>query len=146
MAASGIAGLKRPLGLSVPQDILVLPPPPDIPMTTAAFFGKNGGWWGRWKSPQVKGGYEAILIIREIKNASEARIVYLVPDYPDWYVSALRWETAATFTTRPDGKLVLRVPYSPAATTMDFWIEGKKMKGIIYGRYMRSDIILQPLT
>jgi hypothetical protein len=112
----------------------------------ATFFGENGKWWGRWKSPQVKGGYDAVLIIREIRNESEARIIYLVPDYPEWYVTAMRWETSAAFTTRTDGRLVLRVPYSPAATTMDFWWERTQMKGIMYGRYMRSDITLRPLT
>ena len=110
----------------------------------AAFFGTNGAWWGRWKSPQVNGSYDAILIIREIKNGAEAEIVYLVPDYPAWYVTARRWETTASFTTGPDGTFVLRVPYIPAATTMDFWLEKGQMKGIMYGRCMQSDITLQP--
>jgi len=67
-----------------------------------------------------------------------------VPDYPEWYVSALQWESTGTFTTRSDWKLVLRVPYSPSATTIDFWMEENRMEGIMHGRYLRCDITLNP--
>ncbi len=137
---------ERPSGVSVPDDISAERPSAAIPQNIAAFFGKNGIWWGQWKSPQVKGGYDAILVIQQIKSAFEARITYFVPDYPAWYIAASRWETLATFVTGPDGRLVLRVPYAPAATTMDFWLHQKQMKGIMYGRYMRSDITRRPLA
>ena len=146
MSHSIISASKGTTGIVVPGDVPVLRPSAGMPGSVASFFGENGRWWGHWRSPQVKGGYDAILIVREIVGDSEALIVYLVPDYPQWYVTATRWETTATFTTREDGKLVLRVPYPPAATTMDFWLKDREMKGIMYGRYMRSDIVMRPLV
>jgi hypothetical protein len=122
-----------------------VPPPVGLPPAVAAFFGTNGAWWGTWKSPQVKGEYDAILILREITSDKQAEIAYLTPDYPTWYITASRWEATASFVTRDEGVLVLRVPYAPAATTMDFWFEGARLKGIIYGRFMRQDITLTPL-
>jgi hypothetical protein len=146
MVYPGRSEPEGPAGISVPDDITALPPAAVIPVSVTAFFGKNGMWWGRWKSPQVKGGYDAILIIREIISDEQAEIAYLTPDYPNWYIPALRWETKATFVTRDNGTCVLRLPYAPAATTIDFWFEGTQPRGIIYGRFMRQDITLRPLA
>ncbi len=134
-----------PRGVSVPKEIVVAPPRIGLAPAVTAFFGANGTWWGTWRSPQVKGGYDAILIIREIASDEEATITYLAPDYPNWYITASRWDTTATFVAREDGARVLRVPYAPAATTMDFWFEGTELNGITYGRFMRRDIALRPL-
>jgi hypothetical protein len=86
--------------------------------------------------------------VREIKSNGpsdeQAEITYLTPDYPNWYITADRWETEVAFVIRDDGRFVLRVPYTPAATTMDFWFEGALLKGITYGRFMRRDIVLKP--
>lgn len=145
MLFSGLSGPEEPRGVSVPHEIVIGTPPAVITKRVAAFFGKNGMWWGTWRSPQVKGGYDAILIIREITQDERAEIVYLTPDYPNWYITASRWEATAAFVTRDDGALVLRVPYAPAATTMDFWFDGARLRGITYGRFMRRDITLKPL-
>jgi hypothetical protein len=137
--------LAAPRGVAVPEGIVVVPPPAGLSSVVAPFFGRNGMWWGTWRSPQVKGDYDAILIVREIASDEQAEIVYLTPDYPNWYITASRWEATAAFVTRDDGAHVLRVPYAPAATTMDFWFEGTRLRGITYGRFMRRDITLRPL-
>ncbi len=127
----------------VPADVTIVQPPADMPRHMAAFFGRSGVWRGMWRSPQVKGGYEALLIVSRMVTTCDtttADIVYVTADYPPWYVSALRYDITAAFTSASDGKLVLRVPYSPAATTIDLWMEGITMKGMMYGRYMRCDI------
>jgi hypothetical protein len=146
MVYPGRSEPEGPSGVSVLDDIVVLSPAAGIAESTAAFFGKNGIWWGTWKSLQVKGGYDAILIIREIISDEQAAITYLTPDYPNWYVAAQRWETNATFVTREDGTRILRVPYAPAATTIDFWFERTRLRGIMYGRFMRQDITMKPLA
>jgi len=138
-----------PNGIYIPTDLDVKVPGTNVSERVRLFFGKTGIWWGTWRSPQVKGSYDAVLIVREIKSNGpsdeQAEIMYLTPDYPNWYITADRWETEAAFVTREDGRFVLRIPYSPAATTMDFWFEGSSLKGITYGRFMRRDIVLKPL-
>lgn len=138
-----------PNGISIPTDLGIKVPDANLSERVIAFFGTTGMWWGTWRSPQVKGSYDAVLIVREIKSNGPsdelAEIVYLTPDYPNWYITADRWEPEGRFVTREDGRFVLRVPYAPAATTMDFWFEGALLKGITYGRFMRRDIVLRPL-
>lgn len=148
----------RPSGIEIPMDLGIKAPGTNLSDRVRAFFGRTGIWWGTWRSPQVKGSYDAVLIIREIKSKGPsdelAEITYLTPDYPNWYITAERWETEAAFVMRDDGRFVLRVPYAPAATTMDFWFDrpvglrpslAPELKGITYGRFMRRDIVLRPL-
>ena len=64
-----------PQDIVIPDDILVIPASSRLPQRTAAFFGITGKWWGTWKSPQVKGGFDAVLIIERLdETEAECRL------------------------------------------------------------------------
>jgi hypothetical protein len=115
-----------------------------IPSEIRVFFGSTGTWRGKWTSPQTKGSYEVTLVLKQFKAPDQVEVAYVTPDYPDWYITARRYETIARFIRRPDRGLVLSVPYAPAHTTMEFWFEGPALRGILYGRFMKSVITLKP--
>ncbi len=135
-----------PQGVAVPGDMRVHEPGPDIPDHLRAFFGRTGKWWGTWTSPQVKGTYDAILVVRKIVGEEEVLITYLTSAFPKWYIVESRWETTARFVRREDGRTVLRIPYDPAHTHIECWFERKDFKGIIYGRFMLSRIVWKPYS
>jgi hypothetical protein len=137
---------KAPQGVTVPDSMCIGESLADIPEHIKAFLGKRGKWWGTWTSPQVKGSYDVILVIRRIMNEEEARIAYFTSAFPKWYVEAGVWETIARFVKREDGKTILRIPYDPSHTHIECWFEGKEFKGIMYGRFMVSRILWKPYS
>ncbi len=136
-----------PQGLVLPTDILIIPPPPDLPRRVAAFFGRTGKWWGTWKSPQVKGGFDAALVIERLRE-DQADVLYVVPDYPPWYIQSGVCRATARIETRyPEReRLSLLLPYDPLKTTMECWFEGPEFKGIMYGRFMKQVIVWNVMT
>jgi hypothetical protein len=95
----------------------------------------------------VKGDFDAVLIIERLSEA-DANVVYIVPDYPPWYIKGCAWRIAARIATREaeSERLSLIVPYEPLKTSMECWFEGKEFKGIMYGRSMKQVILWQPLA
>ncbi len=136
---------KIPQGVVVPDSISIEEPPRDLPEKIRAFFGSTGKWWGTWASPQVKGGYDAILVIKKIKNGEEAEVAYCTPDYPKWYIEKGIWEATGKFVEKESGKIALLIPYERSHTHIECWFEGKEFKGIMYGRFMLSRITWNPL-
>jgi len=118
--------VQTPIGITIPDHIHIEYPSFDIQDRFKVFFGKTGKWWGTWASPQTKGGYDAILIIKQIKNLEEADIAYLTSNFPEWYVEKSLWETTAKFLKREDGRTSLLIPYNPWHTHIECWFEGKK--------------------
>ena len=136
---------KRPSGVAVPSDMLIEYPHYEIPANIKSFFGETGKWWGTWTSPQVKGSYDAILVIKQIKNHEETDIAYLTSAFPKWYVENSLWETTAKFVKKETGRTSLLIPYTPWHTHIECWFEGKAFKGVIYNRFMLSKITWKPL-
>jgi len=134
-----------PTGVTVPNDIIIENPHYDLPEKIKLFFGETGKWWGTWTSPQVKGGYDAILLIKQIKNKDEACVVYLTSAFPKWYIENSRWETNAKFVKKDTGRISLLIPYDPWHTHMECWFEGRTFLGVIYNRFMLSRIIWKPM-
>ena len=95
----------------------------------------------------MKGGFDAVLIIERLGEA-EAEVVYIVPDYPPWYIKGCAWRTAARIEKREaeSERLSLLMPYEPLKTTMECWFEGNEFKGIMYGRFMKQVILWKPLA
>lgn len=95
----------------------------------------------------MKGAFDAVLIIERLAEA-EADVVYVVPDYPPWYIKGCAWRTTARIMRREAERerLSLLVPYKPLATTMECWFEGNEFKGIMYGRFMKQVILWKPLA
>lgn len=135
-----------PSGVDIPDDMHIEYPAADIPERIKPFFGKTGKWWGTWTSPQTKGSYDAILVIKEITNPEEADIAYLASDFPKWYVEKHLWETKAKFVKKDNGRLSLLIPYNPWNTHIECWFEGKVFVGVIYNRFMLSQITWKPLS
>ncbi len=135
-----------PQDIAIPDDIHIVPPSPDLPERITSFFGTTGMWWGTWKSPQVKGSFDAVLIIERLCE-TEADVIYIVPDYTPWYVTALVWRATARIAIREAERerLSLLVPYEPLKTTMECWFEGSDFKGIMYGRFMKQVILWKTL-
>jgi hypothetical protein len=138
--------VKAPQGVTVPDGMRIDEPGPDVPEHIRAFFGKTGKWWGTWTSPQVKGSYDAILVIQRIVNEEKVRIAYFTSAFPKWYIEESVWETTAQFVKREDGKTILRIPYDPSHTHIECWFAGKEFRGIMYGRFMVSRIVWKPYS
>jgi len=139
--------VRGPQDIPIPDDILITPASSDLPERVLAFFGTTGKWWGSWRSPQVRGGFNAVLIIERLGEA-EADVVYIVPDYPPWYIKGSVWRTSARIEKREAERerLSLLIPYEPLKTTMECWFEGNEFKGIMYGRFMKQVILWKPLA
>lgn len=134
-----------PLEVEVPEDIAAMPPAPDLPDHVKAFFGKNGKWWGSWKSRQARGTFDAVLIVKSIENEGEARVIYLTPEYPRWYIPKGMWEAPARFYRKENGRVVLSLPYEPFGVPLECWFEVNVFKGSALMRFMRADILWKPL-
>jgi hypothetical protein len=63
----------------LPQEIKIVPPPPDIPPEVAAFSGR---WEGVWEGVRL----ESILIVEEI-NSQEAKVIFAWGDAPIWRIN-----------------------------------------------------------
>jgi hypothetical protein len=137
--------VHSPSGVAIPDDMHIEDPSVDIPERIKSFFGKTGKWWGTWTSPQTKGSYDAILVIKRIKNQEEADIAYLTSDFPKWYVEKTLWATTAKFVKKETGRTSLLIPYNPWHTHIECWFEGKVFVGVIYNRFMLSRITWKPL-
>lgn len=137
--------VHAPSGVAIPDDMHIEYPSADIPERIKPFFGQTGKWWGTWTSPQTKGSYDAILVIKRIKNQEEADIAYFTSDFPKWYVERSLWETTAKFLKKESGRTSLLIPYNPWHTHIECWFEGKVFVGVIYNRFMLSRIIWKPL-
>jgi hypothetical protein len=81
--------------VTIPDHVCIEAPLPDIPERIRVFFGKTGKWWGTWTSPQVRGSYDAILVIRTIVGIEEVRLTYSTSAFPKWYIEQGLWETTA---------------------------------------------------
>ena len=136
---------EQPSGIVIPEDILITPPKHDLPDEVKRFFGKTGVWWGSWKSPQTKNGFDTILIIQNIDDEANAVIVYVVPDYPPWYVSGGSRETKARFSRKTNGRISLLFLYEPFGYTMECWFENQTLKGAVHMRFMSAYIDLKQL-
>ncbi|MCX5812681.1 MAG: hypothetical protein NT178_09080 [Proteobacteria bacterium] len=134
-----------PSCITIPDDMHIEYPPVNTPEKIKSFFGKTGKWWGTWTSPQVKGSYDAVLVIKQIKNLEEADIAYLTSDFPKWYTEKSLWETTAKFLKKENGRTSLLIPYNPWHTHIECWFEGKVFVGVIYNRFMLSRINWKPL-
>jgi hypothetical protein len=132
--------VHEPSGITIPDDMHIEYPTVDIPEKIKSFFGQTGKWWGTWTSPQTKGSYEAILVIKRIKNQEESDIAYFTSDFPKWYVENSIWETTAKFVTKENGRTSLLIPYDPWHTHIECWFEGKAFVGVLYNRFMLSRI------
>jgi hypothetical protein len=135
-----------PTGVTIPDDMQIEYPFVDIPEKIKFFFGKTGKWWGTWTSPQVQGRYDAILVIKRIKNREEADIVYLTSEFPKWYIEKSLWKTTAKFLEKDNGRTSLLIPYNPWHTHIECWLEGKVLVGALYNRFMLSRITWKPLS
>ena len=135
-----------PSSLLIPDDIVITPPPNDLQEEIKRFFGKTGMWWGTWKSPQTKDGFETILIINNIKDDANVDIIYLVPDYPPWYVARSRHKANGWFLRKKNGRLSLLFPFHPFGYTMECWFERQVLKGAVHRRFMSAYIELKQLT
>ncbi|OPY81466.1 MAG: hypothetical protein A4E65_01126 [Syntrophorhabdus sp. PtaU1.Bin153] len=140
------SGPGKPVGITLPENILVTPLPFDLPDEIKPFFGKTGKWWGSWRSNQSKGGFETILVIKRILSGEEASVLYSVQDYPQWYVTGGTWETPAHFVKRGEAGIILSLPFEPLAATMECWFEGRTFQGSVLRRFMRTDILWKPLA
>lgn len=137
---------EKPKGVEVPEGYSG-GQPLDVPSDIRAFFGKTGRWWGTWKSPQIRGNYDAVLVIREIYRRDdrwEAKIIYGSADYPKWYVEGGNWERVGSFNRKPNGRMVLSVPH-PTVGVMEFWFEANALRGKLSMRFMLSLITLRPV-
>lgn len=130
----------------VPDDVTITPPSYDLPEEIKRFFGKTGMWWGTWKSPQTRNGFDTILIIKRIMGDAHAVIVYIVPDYPPWYVTGCRRETKARFSRKENGRVSLLFPFDPFGYTMECWFEGQILKGAVHMRFMSAYVELKSLN
>ncbi|MCX5805470.1 MAG: hypothetical protein NT010_05290 [Proteobacteria bacterium] len=135
---------QAPPDIVVPDDMHIDHPDPEIPEKIKQFFGKTGKWWGTWTSPQVKGGYNAVLVIKRIINPEKADIAYLTSDFPQWYIEKSLWETTAKFLKKETGRISLLIPYDPWHTHIECWFESKAFVGVIYNRFMLSRITWKP--
>jgi hypothetical protein len=135
---------QAPPDIVVPDDMHIEYPDPEIPEKIKHFFGKTGKWWGTWTSPQVKGGYNAVLVIKRIINPEKADIAYLTSDFPKWYIEKSLWETTAKFLKKETGRISLLIPYDPWHTHIECWFESKAFVGVIYNRFMLSRITWKP--
>lgn len=91
--------------------------------------------------------FDAVLTVERLGEA-EAEVVYIVPDYPPWYIKASVRRAAARIARREaesGERLSLIVPYEPLKTTMECWFEGNEFKGIMYCRFMKQVILWTPL-
>lgn len=136
---------QGPSSLHIQNDTAITPPAHDLPEEIRRFFGRTGIWWGVWKSPQTKDGFETLLIIKAIRGYTHADIVYVVPDYPPWYVVAGRHEVQARFWRRENGRTSLLFPFHPFGYTMECWFERQTLKGAVHRRFMSAYIELKPL-
>lgn len=130
----------------MPEDVSITPPAHDLPDDIKRFFGKTGMWWGTWKSPQTRDGFETILIIRRIEDETNTDIVYIVPDYPPWYVTGCRRKTKARFSRKENGRVSLLFPFDPFGYTMECWFEKQVFKGAVHRRFMSAYIELRTLN
>ena len=94
----------------------------------------------------MKGGYDAILVMRKIVNEEDVRIAYLNSAFPKWHVEEGLWETTAQFVKMGDGRTRLRIPYDPSHTHIECWFERSEFRGIMYGRFMVSRIAWRPYS
>jgi hypothetical protein len=137
---------QKPSGVVVPDDIIIKPPAPDLPDDVKRFFGKTGAWRGTWKSPQTRDGFETILIIKNIDDGANAVIVYILPDYPPWYVAGGSREEQARFSRKASGRFSMLFHFEPFGYTMECWFERQILKGAVHLRFMSAYIELKPLS
>jgi hypothetical protein len=137
---------QKPSGIIVPDEVVISPPAYDLPDDVKRFFGKTGTWWGSWKSPQTKNGFDTLLIIKNINSETDAKVVYAVPDYPPWYVTGGSREEQARFSRKPNGKTSLLFHYEPFGYTMECWFERQILKGAVHMRFMSAYVELKPLS
>jgi hypothetical protein len=136
---------QQPSGIVIPDGIIITPPAHDLPDDVKRFFGKTGAWWGSWRSPQTKDGFDTILIIRDIRVDAESDVVYVFPDYPPWYVTGGYREVKARFSRKTNGRISLLFLYEPFGYTMECWFENQTLKGAVHRRFMSAYIDLEPL-
>ena len=137
---------KKPSGIDIPVNLVINTPAYDLPDNIKRFFGKNGVWWGTWKSPQTKNGFDTILIIKKIVDETNAVVAYTVPDYPPWYITKGDHETKAQFLGKPNGRTSLLFRFEPFGYTMECWFEKGKFMGAVHLRFMSAYIELKPLS
>ena len=145
MKSSAYPYRQGPSGVTVPEGTIVTPPGRDLSDDIKRFWGETGMWWGSWRSPQTRNGFDAIFIVGHIVDEDQAMIVCVVPDYPPWYVNAGRIEVGGRFVRRTIARTSLLFPYKPFGYTMECWFERQKLKGAVHMRFMSAYIELKPL-
>lgn len=136
---------EKPSGIDLPVNLALTIPSYDLPDNIKRFFGKTGVWWGTWKSPQTRNGFDTVLIIKEISDETNAVVMYAVPDYPPWYITKGTHETKATFLKKPNGRISLLFRFAPFGYTMECWFEKGILKGAVHLRFMSALIEFKPL-
>lgn len=137
---------EKPSGIDFPANLTVKTPAFDLPDNIKRFFGRNGSWWGTWKSPQTKNGFDTIIIIKEIVDEASAVVAYVVPDYPPWYITKGDYEIKGQFLKKPNGRTSLLFRFEPFGYTMECWFEHGIFKGAVHMRFMSAYIQLKPLS
>jgi hypothetical protein len=137
---------QKPSGIDVPANLAIKTPAYDLPDDIKRFFGKTGVWWGTWRSPQTRNGFDTIFIIKEIVDEANAVVVYAVPDYPPWYITKGDRETKARFLRKPNGRTSLLFRFEPFGYTMECWFEKGIFRGAVHLRFMSAYVDLRPLS
>lgn len=136
---------QKPSGIDIPDNLAIKMPAYDLPDDIKRFFGKTGVWWGRWKSPQTKNGFDTILVIKEIEDETNAIIVYAVPDYLPWYITEGIYQGKARIVKKTNGRTSLLFRFEPFGYTMECWFEKGIFRGAVHLRFMSAYIELKPL-
>jgi len=137
---------QKPSGIDVPANLAIKTPAYDLPDDIKRFFGKTGVWWGTWKSPQTKNGFDTILVIKEIVDGANAVILYAVPDYGPWYITEGIYEAKARIVKKTNGRTSLLFRYEPFGYTMECWFEKGIFTGAVHLRFMSAYVELTPLS
>lgn len=118
----------------LPQQIQIIPPDPNLPPEIKALSGK---WGGRWWNPRsdIKEGFDAILIVEEIVNGRQAKIIYAWGDCKEWK-SVRNWtRVEVNITTQNKTGEAILFFTSPRGLKYEFSLEkdGNELTGICTG-------------
>ncbi len=110
-------------GPSLPNDINIVSPSPDLPKEIAVFSGK---WAGTWQL-----GTSVIIAVEEIHD-TWGRIVYAIGDNPRWNVSAAHERLKAEVITSSKPKIQFNPNVQPRVKGISLEvIDSNTLEGIL---------------